>query len=114
MWRGDMESEEKDIAAYFSLPLTEDYDPVGHITDWLNVGRLALRSGKLTIGDAVLFPDEQFATMLEQGEYVVQVTVLDHGTARSIARLRVALPDSIGEFRLIGSITVEFAVVSVC
>lgn len=111
-----MDAQPQDIDEYFARPLGGAPARVGRASGWLSVGSLAVRSGTLATGDAVLFPGDQLALQVERGEYTVEVIALDYGADRRIARLRVALPGLVATAtpRSAGTVAVEFAVVGVC
>jgi hypothetical protein len=109
-------SELREIAGFFARPLGATFSSAGQASDWLYVGSLVIRSGILSIGDAMLFPDAQVEVEVEFGEYVVEAIAFDYGIDRRIARLRVALPNRVAAAtaQSAGTISVDFAVVGVC
>jgi hypothetical protein len=104
-----------DIASYLSQPAPlRTSSRVCFETEWLDMGRLVIASGKLGIADPNLFPSDYVSVELRNGNYGVAVKLMEYGSNRRVSRLQVLEGNDGSRGSQIGSVIVDFAQLGVC
>ena len=84
------------------------------VSDWLEIGTLALPSGQLALADPLYLLDASVVVAVSPGAYIAEVRVAAFGADRRIAALRIRQDAAVVAGTWVGTVGVDFGQVCAC